>query len=177
MGQLTIRPMNRTSTAFAFVLIFLILCHAHRAFSQPSSASRNQQAGDSAQSPPEEAIKHLLMVQVEAWNKGDLEGFMDGYWHSPDLTFFSGGNVAKGWQAALERYQHNYQGTGKEMGRLEFEELNIDLLGERAAVVRGKWRLTMSDGKTPHGLFTLIVKRLPNGWHIVHDHTSAAEQK
>jgi beta-aspartyl-peptidase (threonine type) len=66
------------------------------------------------------------------------------------------------------------------MGKLEFQKLNIDLLSRRSAVVTGQWQLTMSDGKTPdgkqpHGLFTLIFKRLPTGWKIVHDHTSAAE--
>jgi hypothetical protein len=61
------------------------------------------------------------------------------------------------------------------MGKLEFQDLNIDLLSRRSAVVTGKWQLTMSDGKQPHGLFTLIFKRMQNGWRIVHDHTSAAE--
>jgi len=58
------------------------------------------------------------------------------------------------------------------MGQLEFQDLVIDLQSRRAAVVTGKWQLTMSDGKKPHGLFTLIVKRMPLGWKIVHDHTS-----
>ena len=128
-------------------------------------------------SPPEDAIKRLLVAQAQAWNRGDLEGFMDGYWHSPDLTFFSGANVANGWQAALERYQRRYQGTGREMGHLEFQDLNINVLSPHAAFVRGKWELTMSDGKKPHGLFTLILKNMQNGWHIVHDHTSSAEEK
>jgi beta-aspartyl-peptidase (threonine type) len=102
---------------------------------------------------------------------------MTGYWRSPELTFFSGTNIAKGWQAALQRYQRTYQGTGKEMGTLEFQDLNIDLLSRQAAVVTGKWQLTMSDGKKPHGLFTLILKRMQPGWRIVHDHTSSAEEK
>jgi len=124
-------------------------------------------------SPPAEAdIKHLLTAQVEAWNKGDLEGFMAGYWHSPDLTFFSGTTVTKGWEPTLERYRQRYKGEGKEMGKLEFLELNVDPLDNKTAVVTGKWLLTMSDGKKPGGLFTLILKRMPEGWRIVHDHTS-----
>ena len=124
-------------------------------------------------SPPAEAdIKHLLAAQVEAWNKGDLEGFMAGYWHSPDLTFFSGTTVTKGWEPTLERYRQRYKGEGKEMGKLEFLELNVDPLDNKTAVVTGKWLLTMSDGKKPGGLFTLILKRMPEGWRIVHDHTS-----
>ncbi len=124
----------------------------------------------------EEGIKHLLVSQVEAWNHGKLEEFMQGYWHSPDLTFFSGGSITHGWEPTLERYRQRYQAEGREMGKLEFQDLNIDLLSKKSAVVTGKFQLTMSDGKHPHGIFTLILKRMPpNGWKIVHDHTSAAE--
>ena len=118
-------------------------------------------------------IRAVMDKQVAAWNAGDIDGFMAGYWRSPDLTFFSGATVTKGWEPTLQRYQQRYQGQGKEMGKLEFQDLNIDLPSRRAAVVTGKWQLTMSDGKQPHGLFTLIVKRMQGGWHIVHDHTSA----
>jgi ketosteroid isomerase-like protein len=123
----------------------------------------------------EEGIKHVLLSQVEAWNHGKLEDFMQGYWHSPDLTFFSGATETHGWEPILARYRQRYQAEGKEMGKLEFQKLNIDLLSRRSAVVTGQWQLTMSDSKQPHGLFTLIFKRLPAGWRIVHDHTSAAE--
>jgi ketosteroid isomerase-like protein len=124
-----------------------------------------------------DAIRHVLDLQVIAWNRADLEGFMKGYWHSPELTFYSGGNIATGWQAALERYQRNYQSAGKEMGTLEFQDLDIDVLTATAAVVYGKWQLTKSDGTTPHGLFTLVLKRMQPGWQIVHDHTSSADAK
>ena len=117
----------------------------------------------------------MLVSQIEAWNHGQIEGFMQGYWRSPDLTFYSGGTVTKGWEPTLQRYRQRYTGQGKEMGHLDFQDLNVDLVGRKAAVVTGKWQLTMSDGKTPHGLFTLIVKKMPAGWKIVHDHTSVAE--
>jgi len=123
----------------------------------------------------EEGIKHVLVSQVEAWNHGKLEGFMQGYWQSPDLTFFSGATETRGWEPTLARYRQRYQAEGKEMGKLEFQGLNIDVLSRRSAVVTGRWQLTMSDGKQPHGLFTLVFKRLPGGWKIVHDHTSSAE--
>ncbi len=120
----------------------------------------------------QEGIKHLLVTQIEAWNHGNLEGFMQGYWQSPDLTFFSGTSVTRGWDPTLARYKQRYQSEGREMGHLDFQDLNIDLLSGRSAVVTGKWQLTMQDGKQPHGLFTLIIKRMPDGWKIVHDHTS-----
>src|SRR5215470_19118239 len=138
-----------------------------------AAASQQQESLEDVRASMEEGIKHLLVSQVEAWNHGKLEDFMQGYWHSPDLTFFSGATVTKGWEPTLLRYRQRYQSEGREMGKLEFQDLNIDLLSARSAVVTGKWQLTMSDGKQPHGLFTLIFKRMPAGWKIVHDHTSS----
>jgi beta-aspartyl-peptidase (threonine type) len=123
----------------------------------------------------EQGVKHLLVSQVEAWNRGEIEGFMHGYWHSPELTFYSGATITKGWEPTLVRYRERYRGPGKEMGKLEFQDLDIDVLSPRAAVVTGKFKLTMSNGQQPHGLFTLVVKRTAGGWRVVHDHTSAAE--
>jgi beta-aspartyl-peptidase (threonine type) len=118
-----------------------------------------------------DAIKQVLNDQVAAWNKGDLEGFMQGYWKSPDLTFFSGGNKTQGWQATMGRYVNRYRSEGKEMGQLSFSDIQVEMLGPDSAVVRGRFELVMSKEK-PTGLFTLIFKRLPEGWRIVHDHTS-----
>lgn len=120
-------------------------------------------------------IEQALRTQQVAWNRRDIEGFMAGYWNSPQLTFFSGAKENQGWQASLDRYRATYTGPGHEMGKLDFSELRIEMLGTDAAFVRGTWRLTMADGKTPHGLFTLVFRKFPDGWRIVHDHTSAAE--
>ena len=116
-----------------------------------------------------------MRTQEDAWNRHDLEAFMAGYWNSPELTFFSLAREHKGWEATLERYRAAYASPGHEMGKLEFSGLRIEMLGSDAAFVRGAWHLTMSDGKTPHGLFTLVFRKFPDGWKIVHDHTSAAE--
>src|SRR5581483_1242046 len=123
--------------------------------------------------PAEAAIRRVLDAQMEAWNKGDLEAFMIGYWKSPELTFFSGGDTQRGWQATIERYRKRYQSEGQEMGQLTFRDLEIQVLGPDSALVRGRWQLVRSADK-PGGLFTLIFKRFPEGWRIVHDHTSAA---
>jgi ketosteroid isomerase-like protein len=123
----------------------------------------------------EQTVKHVLVSQVEAWNKGDLEGYMQGYWHSPELTFYSGGTITQGWEPTLERYRKRYQSGGNEMGHLEFQDLQVQPLGAKSAVATGKWQLTMRDGKKPHGLFTLIFLQTEQGWKIVHDHTSSAE--
>jgi ketosteroid isomerase-like protein len=121
------------------------------------------------------AIEQVLHTQQDAWNRHDLDAFMTGYWNSPELTFFSGAKESKGWQATIDRYRATYTSAGKEMGHLEFSELRIEPLGPEGAFVRGVWQLTMSDGKTPHGRFTLILRKFSDGWKIIHDHTSAAD--
>lgn len=121
------------------------------------------------------AVEQVLRTQQDAWNHHNVEAFMAGYWNSPELTFFSGGKQTRGWQATLERYRATYASPGHEMGTLDFSALRIEIVGPEAAFVRGEWHLTMPDGKTPHGLFTLVFRKFPEGWKIVHDHTSAAE--
>ncbi len=121
------------------------------------------------------AIERVLRKQQEGWNRHDLEGFMAGYWNSSQLTFFSGGKENDGWQATMERYLATYASPGHEMGQLDFSNLRIEVLGQEGAFVRGTWKLTLNNGKTPHGLFTLIFRKFPDGWKIVHDHTSTAD--
>jgi len=120
-------------------------------------------------------IRAVLDRQVDDWNRHDLEGFMTGYWKSADLTFFSTGTPRSGWDETIAGYKTRYQSGGHEMGHLEFSDLRIEMLGPRAAFVRGHWHLTFTSGPTgpAGGLFTLIFRKLPQkGWLIVHDHTS-----
>jgi len=143
----------------------LWLCACLLAFLPPLNARKP------APAQPEVAIRQVLDEQVAAWNKGDLEGFMAGYWKSPDLVFFAGGTRTQGWDATLERYRKRYQEGGREMGKLEFRNIEVQVLGPDSAFVRGEWHLTMKDGSQPHGLTTLILKKFPAGWRIVHDHS------
>ncbi len=121
--------------------------------------------------PAAGAVRALLDRQVAAWNRGDLEGFMAGYWQSPELIFVSGTTVTKGWDAALARYRQRYQSEGRAMGALAFEELVIEPVGPGAALARGAWRVTWPD-QAASGRFTLLARRFPVGWRIVYDHTS-----
>jgi ketosteroid isomerase-like protein len=132
-------------------------------------------SGQTSRSDAKSQVVQVLQAQQASWNRHDLDGFMAGYWNSADLTFISGANRSSGWQSMLDHYHKTYQGEGREMGKLEFSDLNIQELSSKAVLVCGAWKLTMSDRKTPHGLFTLIFRKLPEGWKIVHDHTSAAE--
>lgn len=121
---------------------------------------------------PVAAIRAALKRQEADWNKGDLEAFLTGYWNSPRVVFQSGGDRYDGWEAMRERYRERYKGEGKAMGRVAFSRIDIEPLGPAAALARGAWRLTLPDGSHPGGLFTLIFRHFPDGWKIVHDHTS-----
>ncbi len=134
---------------------------------------RTRQEAKEAEEKARAAVLNVLNSQVAAWNEGDLEGFMNGYWKSDDLTFFSEDKAEVGWQETYNRYRNRYQGEGKEMGHLEFDRLHIDTTGPTSAVVRGHWQLTFKDGRTRGGLFTLLCRREAQGWCVVHDHTSA----
>jgi ketosteroid isomerase-like protein len=126
----------------------------------------------SAQSPQSE-ITAVLQSQQEAWNRGDIDAFMNGYWRSGETVFVSGDEVTRGWQKVLDRYKQKYSDRAK-MGTLAFSDLEITPLGNDAAVALGSWKLKRAQDQ-PHGRFTLIFRRLPEGWRIVHDHTSAAQ--
>jgi len=115
-------------------------------------------------------IESMLMAQDAAWNAGDMEGFMDGYWNSPDLTFCSGGTVTRGWEPTLTRYRTRYP-TAESRGELTFSDLDIHVLSRKAAYVLGRWRLERD--KPIAGLFTLVLRRQHGRWVIVHDHTSS----
>ena len=131
----------------------------------------NGKDAEADQTAAKKAVQQILEAQAAAWNRGDLEGFMKGYWNSPDLMFFSGKDKTRGWQATIERYRKRYQAEGRKMGKLTFSELNIEMLGEEGALVRGRWKVVTSK-ETLQGLFTVIFRKTGDGWKIVHDHTS-----
>jgi uncharacterized protein (TIGR02246 family) len=118
-------------------------------------------------------VKAVWTTQVAAWNRGDLDGYMSAYWRSPDLVFFSNGEETRGWEATLERYRAKYQGGGKQMGTLDFPQLDFVMLGTEAALVRGRWHLRMPDGKELSGMTSVVFRKRPEGWRIVHDHSTS----
>lgn len=115
-------------------------------------------------------ILAVLDAQAAAWNRGDIDGFMRGYWNSENLVFVSGDSVTRGWQPTLDRYKKNYDSKEK-MGALKFGDLSFNIVSKDAAVILGSWSLTRSKDN-PKGRFTLIFRKLKDGWRIVHDHTS-----
>ena len=117
-------------------------------------------------------IQSVLTAQQDAWNRGEIDAFMNGYARSPSTVFISEDEVRRGWETVRDRYRAKYSDRAK-MGMLSFSDIEVTMLSPDAAVVLGRWQLKGGNDE-PHGRFTLIFKRLSEGWRIVHDHTSAA---
>ena len=117
-------------------------------------------------------IQSVLSAQRDAWNRGDIDAFMNGYARSGSTVFVSEDEVGRGWETVRDRYRLKYSDRAK-MGTLSFSDIEITMLSPDSAVVLGLWRLKRANDE-PHGPFTLIFKRLPEGWRIIHDHTSVA---
>jgi len=152
------------SVALASILIFVI---AGLTLSPRSGAVSDAAASDRA------AITKILEAQQENWNKGDVEAFLEGYWHSPELTFSGTGGIARGWDGVRARYEKNYPDRAA-MGQLDFSGLEFHFLGKDAALVLGHWHLARKQGDIG-GVFSLVWQRFPEGWRIIHDHTSAVD--
>ena len=116
------------------------------------------------------AIRAVIEAQRDAWNRGDIEGYMDGYDRSEKTEFVGGDNISRGWQTVLDRYKKKYDSREK-MGTLTFTEVEITLLSRDAALVLGRWRLKRTSDE-PNGTFTLLFRKTKAGWRIVHDHSS-----
>jgi ketosteroid isomerase-like protein len=138
----------------------------------PSSQAAEVQSPNST---AKAEIRAVMAAQVSAWNHGDVDGFMNGYARSESTEFMSGDKLTRGWQTVRDRYKKKYDSREK-MGTLTFSELKITQLGVDVALVIGRWQLARQ-GDKPHGRFTLLFRRLSDGWRIVHDHTSAAEPR
>jgi ketosteroid isomerase-like protein len=121
----------------------------------------------------EKAIEKILFDQVAAWNAGDIDGYMKGYWNSDSTVFVSGGNLTRGYSSVLSRYKKSYD-TREKMGKLEFAELQVRMITQTLGVATGVWRLHRANDQ-PWGRFTLLVEKKSEGWRIVHDHTSSAK--
>jgi ketosteroid isomerase-like protein len=124
-------------------------------------------------SAPPATFRAILERQAEAWNRGDIDGFMQDYWQSEELTFSSGGQTRQGWTATRERYRANYP-TRAEMGTLRFTVNQTQMLGTDAGLVLGQWDLARASGPIG-GNFSLVFRRIDGRWVIVHDHTSVRE--
>lgn len=154
---------------FGLILVQMLLVGCRGSTEEDSAAPV---AADGEAESAEEAIRMVLNSQTEAWNQGSIRAFMEGYAQTDSLRFASGGNVWYGWDETLQRYQETYIDEGM-MGALTFDDLDIRLVSADHAIVFGRWSLARSETYTDvGGLFTLLFQRRPEGWRIVHDHTS-----
>ena len=119
------------------------------------------------------AISAVLDAQSAAWNRGDIDGYMDGYARLETIVFVSGDSVTHGWQTVRDRYRKSYDSREK-MGTLTFSDLEFRPIDNSTVAVVGRWHLKRTSDE-PHGRFTLIFKRTRQGWRIIHDHTSSAD--
>ena len=152
----------------AVVIAFLSLAAAAALTSSVSAQSVRKKPNPKT----ERAIRAVIEAQRDAWNRGDIAGYMDGYARSADTVFISGDNITYGWETVLQRYKKGYD-TREKMGVLTFSELAFNQLSKDAVAVTGRWHLQRT-GDEPHGRFTLIFRHTRAGWRIVHDHTSSA---
>jgi uncharacterized protein (TIGR02246 family) len=162
--------MKLTTKSLILFTLVVSLAIASAALGQDR---RRSAASASSRAKLVAAVRAVLAAQSDAWNRGDLEGYMDGYARSADTVFVSGDTVTRGWQTVLDRYRKRYDSRAK-MGTLTFSDLEITVLNNDAALVLGRWHLQRASDE-PHGRFTLIFRRTRPGWRIVHDHSSAAD--
>jgi len=151
---------------FTGIMAAILFCFTYG--NRVSSAPADAREGD------RKAILRVLTDQQTAWNAGDVQTFLAGYWHSEDLTFAGSGGVSRGWEGVKARYEKNYPDRAA-MGTLDFSGLEYRFLGKDAALVLGKWHLKRDSGDVG-GVFSLVWQRFPEGWRIIHDHTSAVAE-
>lgn len=116
-------------------------------------------------------ILDALDQQRIAWNNGDLEGYMNGYWNSDSLRFIGKRGIQYGWNATLENYRKGYPDK-EAMGKLSFEVISLEGLGNDSAFMIGKWKLDNPDKPSVEGHFTLLYKKIKGNWLVVADHSS-----
>jgi ketosteroid isomerase-like protein len=150
-------------------LVAVVFVFAGLAIASPLAAAQDKSNYDIKAAT---AIRAVLDAQAAAWNRGELEGYMDGYDRSSNTEFVGGDTITRGWQTVLDRYRRSYSSREK-MGVLTFSELEISILSKDAALVLGRWHLKRASDE-PHGTFTLLFRKTKAGWRIVHDHSSSS---
>jgi len=151
---------NRWVVLGFLLLVLLSLALGARLRARPSDARQADRL----------AITKLFDEQTVSWNRGDIDTFLQGYWHSPELTFAGGSGIARGYDGVLARYKKNYPDRAA-MGSLDLSNIEIRFVGPDAALVLGRWHLQRASGDIG-GVTSLVLQKFPEGWRIIHDHTS-----
>lgn len=154
-------PRALTSMAIVVASIAWLSCRSHEPPAKPSDPVGLQAAVDT-----------LLVASAEAWNAGELDGFLEWYRRSPETTYIGSSGLVRGWEAIRARYAPLFE-PGAARDWLRFEGLAARPLGPNLGLATARYVLVQGDSVTATGIFTLIVRREPEGWRIVHDHSSA----
>ena len=161
------RMLGPAAAWFALLPLWLISAYLYL----PARTAAAMPEAQAAAKDPSSEIRAVLSAQQAAWNRGDLQAFLEGYWNSPELTFAGSDGIVRGYDGLLERYRKSYPDQAHR-GELEFSQLEIRPLGSDFALVLGRWHLKRQIGDAG-GVFSLVFHRFPVGWRIIHDHTSA----
>jgi ketosteroid isomerase-like protein len=151
--------MNLTYIRVILLLAFIAIAGCDRQESTGAEQVRNE-------------VRAVIESQQAAWNRGDIDGFMNGYDRAETTIFVSGDEVTHGWQTVLDRYKKRYSSSDL-MGTLAFSDIDIQPLSPDHVLVDGRWKLTRAND-APFGRFTLLFRRTNSGWRIVHDTTTSA---
>jgi uncharacterized protein (TIGR02246 family) len=168
------RQLELETTHMNLIKSFIIVTATSAAFTALGSITDRETPISSPATDIGMSVRAVVKAQEAAWNRGDIDGYMNGYAHSGKTIFVSGDKVTRGWQTVRDRYKKKYN-TREKMGALTLSELEVTPLSREAALVLGRWSLKRK-ADNPHGRFTLLFRRTPEGWRIVLDHTSAAEK-
>jgi ketosteroid isomerase-like protein len=160
--------------AVATMLLAIFMATAGVATSGVATAGAQSQKDQlSTMTQQQLDVTKVLLKQERAWNRGDIDGFADGYKDSPETLFIGASGIQRGFVSMKENYKRNYP-TKEAMGQLTFSELEVHTIDEKVAVCIGRFKLERSkkNGGNAEGLFTLIFEKTESGWKIVVDHTT-----
>jgi beta-aspartyl-peptidase (threonine type) len=168
-GRAVVVNVLISTLPIAALVLCCIGCRPHDASRPTDEPELSASESDSIRA----AVEAVLRAQEEAWNRGDIDAFVDHYWKSDELTFSSGGKTTRGWTDTLTHYRQRYP-TPEKMGRLTMSKLEITPLGSGAALVLGQWNLAR-ESEPLSGNFSLVLRTIGGRWLIIHDHTSRTE--
>lgn len=169
--------MNRRKQSVRVITLAIVAAlSVFEAHAAPGPRNHHLESGTSKQQDWKAAIQAVLDAQIVAWNRGDIDGFMAGYWNSPDFVYVGNKTVTRGWKAMLDRYHQSFtaaDGKTLPLGTLQLNDTQITSLGTGAALVWGTYTVVSPDRKRRGGLYTLVMRKFPEGWRTVYDRTSS----
>jgi hypothetical protein len=117
-----------------------------------------------------ESVRQVLSKQLTEWNRGSIDGFMEGYWKNDSLQFLTSKGITYGWESVTNNYKKSYP-TKEKMGNLDFEILSEKTIDKTHTLLIGKWKVKDVEGENS-GYFSLLFKLIDGKWKIILDHTS-----